>query len=568
MTRTTVTQSISPAAASPLRTNTTCWAASLALLLGLSASAAPPVSAAEQADQPAAKADKADDATKASRQKSAKDDDKSVKDAGKPAVTSHTVEIDGQSIAVTATAGKLLLKSEDGKPKARVFFVAYTKEGAKPGERPITFCFNGGPGSSSVWLHLGMLGPKRVKLDSDAKPQRPPGELIDNPYSLLDVTDLVFVDPVSTGFSRPADGEDKSQFHGYREDLHSVGQFIHDFTTKYGRWGSPKFVLGESYGGLRAAGLAGHLQQRYRMDLNGVVLVSAVVDFRTIAFGGGNDLANVLFLPSYAATAWYHGALDDKWLDRPVEDVFAAARRFARGPYLRALAAGADLPAEQHENVVARMAELTGLSPEYIEGANLRVVMWQFGKELLRKRGQVVGRFDGRYLGVDPDHIGETTECDPSADAVFGLFTSAINQYLRDDLKVEDEGVYEILTDRVQPWNYDRFVNNYVSSEDALRTAMAANPYLKVFAACGYYDLATPAFAMEYTRDHLRLPAELRANFTTAYYEGGHMMYAHEPSLAKLRSDLIKFYDDALGREREVATPEDTPADEAKNKAA
>ena len=509
----------------------------------------------------AAKKDAKPDSDKKDK-KSADDDDKKA-DGDKPVVTEHTVVIDGQEIKLTATAGKLSLKTDEGKAKANVFFVAYTKDGAELGKRPITFCFNGGPGSASVWLHLGMLGPKRVKIDSDARPQRPPAELIDNPYSLLDVTDLVFIDPVSTGYSRPADGEDKKQFHGYREDLQSVGQFIHDYTSQYGRWGSPKFLLGESYGGLRAAGLAGYLQDRYRLDLNGVVLVSAVVDFRTIAFGGGNDLANVLFLPSYAATAWYHKALDKKWLDRPVEDVVAAAERFARGPYLRALTDGSAYPAKKRERVVAKMSELTGLSPDYIERADLRVAMWQFGKELLRDRGQVVGRFDGRYIGFDPDHIGSATEHDPSGTAVFGLFTSAINQYLRDDLKVEDDHVYEILTDNVQPWNYGRVVNDYVSSADELRNAMASNPFLKVFAACGYYDLATPQFAMQYTRDHLELPRDLQENFTIRFYEGGHMMYAHEPSLAKLREDLLEYYRDALGQDAGDQQSDEATAAEA-----
>ncbi|MCA9239769.1 MAG: hypothetical protein KDA37_06205 [Planctomycetales bacterium] len=485
-----------------------------------------------------------------------------------PIVTQGTATIAGKELAYTATAGKLLQKADDGQGKAEIFYVAYTAGKDPDPQRPITFCFNGGPGSSSVWLHLGMLGPYRVKAPDDASYPRPPYSYQANPHSLLDVTDLVFIDPVSTGYSRPADGEDKKQFHGYREDLQSVGQFIHDYTSQYGRWGSPKFLLGESYGGLRAAGLAGYLQDRYRLDLNGVVLVSAVVDFRTIAFGGGNDLANVLFLPSYAATAWYHKALDKKWLDRPVEDVVAAAERFARGPYLRALTDGSAYPAKKRERVVAKMSELTGLSPDYIERADLRVAMWQFGKELLRDRGQVVGRFDGRYVGFDPDHIGAATEHDPSGTAVFGLFTSAINQYLRDDLKVEDDHVYEILTDNVQPWNYGRVVNDYVSSADELRNAMASNPFLKVFAACGYYDLATPQFAMQYTRDHLELPRELLENFTIRFYEGGHMMYAHEPSLAKLREDLLEYYRDALGEDAGDQQPDDATAAEPPAEAA
>lgn len=461
-------------------------------------------------------------------------------------VTKHDVTIDGKKIACTATAGKLLMKNDSGDAKANVFFVAYTKDGAEAEKRPVTFCFNGGPGSSSVWLHLGMLGPQRVKMSDTPKPLPPPHQLIANPYSMLDQTDLVFIDPVSTGFSRPVKGEKKQQFHGYDEDLRSIGQFIHDYTTKYGRWGSPKFLLGESYGGLRAAGLSGELQKRYRMYLNGIVLVSAVVDFRTLHQSNGNDLAYSLFVPTYAATAWYHKALSEELQSLSVDKVVAQAEAFVRESYMQALLAGDSLSDDDRTSVISRMAELTGLSPEYLDRVNLRVTMGRFGKELLRSRKQVIGRFDSRYAGTDADHVGDTTEHDPSASVFFGPFTSAMNQYLRDSLKVEEEGVYEILTRKVHPWDYSEFVNRYVSASSTLRTAMRDNPYLKVFAACGYYDLATPSFAMEYTRDHLNLPPEVRDNFTMEFYEGGHMMYVHEPSLKKLRADLSKFYQSAL----------------------
>ena len=472
-------------------------------------------------------------------------------DKSKLSVTQGKVLIDGKKIAYTATAGPMPLKSDSGDSKANVFYVAYTVKPKKGEKRPVTFCFNGGPGSSSVWLHLGMLGPKRVKLDSDAHPIRPPHTLISNPYSLLDRTDLVFIDPVSTGYSRPAKGENKRQFHGFEEDVQSVAQFIHNYTTKNGRWGSPKFLIGESYGGLRAAGLSGHLQKRYHMYLNGIVLVSSVVDFQTIAMGKGNDIAYSLFLPSYTATAWYHNALSDDLQSLPLKKVVAMAEQFASGPYMRALVAGDSLPEKRRKRVVARMAELTGLSPTYVEGANLRVSMSRFNKELLRSRRRVVGRFDSRYLGIENDSVGETAGTDPSASAVFGSFTSAMNEYLRDDLKVKEERVYEILTHNVHPWNYDRYTNRYVSASDTLRQAMTSNPYLKVLATCGYYDLATPQYAMQYTQDHLGLSPELRKNFTMRFYEGGHMMYSHEPSLRQLRSDLLEFYTSALESELE-----------------
>ncbi|WP_428306803.1 S10 family peptidase [Lacipirellula sp.] len=557
----------------------------------------------KEADEKAKAADSKEESKDAAKEEDAKKDDEKKAD-GEPVVTHGTVTIDGKEIAYTATAGKMLIKSDDGTPKAHVFYVAYTKDepkseksekaaksskknekeksddegegeesegepqsnddkeadddsaddAPKPNRRPITFAFNGGPGSSSVWLHLGMLGPQRVKLDSDAGTLPPPHELIPNKYSLLDVTDLVFIDPVSTGFSRPAKGEDKKQFHGYDEDIRSIGQFIHDFTTKYGRWGSPKFLLGESYGGIRAAGLSGELQDRYHMYLNGVVLVSGVVDFQTLMAYGNNDVAYALFIPGYAATAWYHKALSDDLQKQTVEEVAAAAEKFAAGPYLRALMAGDSLPKERREEIVSRMSELTGLSEEYIEASNLRVPMARFGKELLRKQGKIIGRFDSRYSGLALDEVESTTDYDPSASAVFGAFTSALNDYLRGTLKVEEDRVYEILTGNVHPWDYSEFTNRFVDASSTLRDAMIQNPYLKVFAATGYYDLATPAFAMKYTRDHLNLVPAVRDNFVIDHYHGGHMMYAHEPSLAKLRKDLVKFYDSALSNvQKEMA---------------
>jgi carboxypeptidase C (cathepsin A) len=459
-----------------------------------------------------------------------------------PVSTTRGVAVlDGVPVAYTATAGSLLMKTDAGKPQAHVFYVAYVKDEGGP-DRPLTFCFNGGPGSSSVWLHLGMLGPYRVQLDSHAGRPSPGGRLAPNPHALLDVTDLVFIDPVSTGFSRAAQGTEEGQFHGYEEDLRSVGQFIHDYATREGRWGSPKFLLGESYGGLRAAGLSGLLQQRYRMYLNGIVLVSAVIDFQTLQTRGANDLAYGLFLPAYAATAWYHRALGPQWLARPVDEVAAAAARFAAGPYARALRAGDGLSPKRRARVVAEMASLTGLSAEYVARANLRVPMAQFAKELLRERREVVGRFDSRYVGYDENANGATAEHDPSAAALFGPFTAAVNQYLRDTLKVSEERVYEILTDRVQPWDYGDFVNRYVDASGTLRRAILDNPSLRVFAACGLYDLATPTSAMRHSLDHLGLPEELRSNVELASYESGHMMYVHEPSLVRLRADLIRFY--------------------------
>lgn len=510
--------------------------------------------AEERADDKSDKSEKTAKEAKSDKEdKADKKDAPEKKDAEpKPSVTHHKATIAGQEFAYTATAGKMVLKTDEGDPKANVFYIAYTKDGVKDlAARPVTYCFNGGPGSSSVWLHIGMLGPRRVKLDSDAKTLPPPAQLIDNPFSLLDVTDLVFIDPVSTGYSRPVKGENKNQFHGYDEDIRSVGQFIHDYTVKAGRWSSPKFLIGESYGGIRAAGLTGELQNRYHLYLNGVVLISAVVDFQTLISAGNNDIPYALFLPSYAATAWYHKALSDDMQAKSLDEVVAAAEKFALGPYLHGLAAGDSLSKEDRQELVARMARLTGLSKEYIDRSNLRVPMFRFGKELLRDRRKIVGRFDSRYVGLSTDLVGESAEYDPSASAVFGAFTAAMNDYLRSVLKVEEDRVYEILSSQVQPWDYSEFTNRFVDASSTLQQAMVENPFLKVFAACGHFDLATPQLAMQYTRDHLQLPAEVRENFELGFYDAGHMMYVHEPSLKKLREDLLMFYESAIPQSEE-----------------
>ena len=456
-------------------------------------------------------------------------------------ITTHQVEIGGETIAYTATAGTLAVTGEDEETTANVFFVAYTVEGVEAANRPITFCFNGGPGSSSVWLHLGMLGPRKVAFPKEPRVSPPPAKVIDNPYSLLDVTDLVFIDPVSTGYSRPAEGEKKEQFHGYEEDLESVGRFIHLYTTKFGRWRSRKYLCGESYGTLRAAGLTSHLTDRYNLQLNGVVLISAVLDFQTISFDATNDLPYILFLPSYATTAWYHKQLSEELQAKNVEEIAAIAREFALGDYATTLLKGDDADKATRKKVVARYAELTGLSAQYVRRSDLRISMDRFAKRLLRKGGLGVGRFDSRYVGPQRDATADGTEYDPSAAALFGKFTSALYQVMREELEIKKEIPYEILTGKVHPWDYGDFTNEYVQSVEALADTMASSPHLEVFVANGYYDLATPFTGSEYTFDHLDL-GKRRGNVTFKYYAAGHMMYVHEPALKQLRADLLKFY--------------------------
>ncbi len=455
--------------------------------------------------------------------------------------------IDGHEIRYTVETGTLTQSNDSGDEKAEVFFVAYRRSDMNEAERPVSFAFNGGPGSSSVWLHLGMLGPKRIVLPDDATPLRPPFQLSDNPLSLLDVTDLVFIDPVSTGYSRPAEKVEKAQFHGYQEDVRSVAQFIHDWTTHYSRWESPKFLIGESYGGIRAAGLAEHLQSRYNLELNGIVIISGAVNFQTLRFGDGNDLPYICFLPTYAATAWYHHQLDDDLQALPVHEVVAQAEALSLGAYADVLLQGSQAREKKVAKVVREMSRLTGLDEEYIRRSNFRIPMSNFGKELMRNEAKTIGRFDSRYVGIDRNQVGERAEYDPSGAAIFGPFTSTMNQYLREQLKYEQPRVYEILTGNVQPWNYDTFTGRHVDATESLRSAMTANPYLRLYVACGYYDLATPHFAMQFTLNHLGLAESLRQNVTVSNFEGGHMMYIYQPAMKQLRKELVAWYGSADG---------------------
>lgn len=461
--------------------------------------------------------------------------------------TKHSATIGGKVIRYSARAGNIVLKEEDGKPKASFFFIAYTEDGVTdPATRPVTFAFNGGPGSSSVWLHLGVLGPRRVVMKDDGSALPPPYQLAENGYSVLDVTDLVFIDPISTGYSRPVPGEAAKQYHGVEEDIESVGKFIRLWTTRYERWGSPKFLCGESYGTTRAAGLAGHLQQQQGMYLNGVILVSAILDFSTGEFVRGNDLPFITFLPTYTATAWYHKKLAAD-LQADLRKTLDQVEAFALNEYALALMKGDALSSEERKNIVAQLSRFTGLSNEYIEQTNLRIYDYRFTKELLRDQSVVVGRLDSRFEGHDYDSAGESIEADPSYSAIQGSFTATLNNYVRTDLKYESDLPYEILTN-VFPWDYGKFKNQYVSVSEPLRQAMTQNPYLKVFVANGYYDLATPYFATEYTFDHLGLPSTYKSNVSMGYYEAGHMMYINKPSLIQFKADLARFIQSASSK--------------------
>ena len=467
----------------------------------------------------------------------------------KLSVTHHTVTINGEEIRYTATTGTLILKEEVNKegekPKAAVFFIAYTRDDVKdPATRPITFSFNGGPGSSSVWLHLGVLGPRRVKPDENGELPEPPYQLTNNECSILDKTDLVFIDPVSTGFSRAVPGEEAKQFHGFKKDIESVGDFILLYLGRYKRWGSPKFLIGESYGTTRAGGLAGYLQERHGTYLNGIMLVSVVLNFQTIRFAPGNDLPYILFLPTYAATALYHKRVAE--VDTKFETFIDEVRAFATGDYTVALMQGNAISPTERADIVKKLAGYTGLTPEYIERTDLRINIARFCKELLRDEARTVGRFDSRYKGIDRDSAGENYEYDPSGAVTQGAYTANLNNYVRGELEFESDLPYEILSRRVHPWDYSGHQNQYVNVADTLRKAMTVNPALKVFVANGYYDLATPFLASEYTFTHLGLDPSLQDNITMAYYKAGHMMYIDQAELQKMKKDLDAYLDEVL----------------------
>jgi carboxypeptidase C (cathepsin A) len=458
--------------------------------------------------------------------------------------TRHSITLDGQKVDYTATAANYLLKDEDGTPKASVFYVAYirdnNRDGMKdPADRPVTFSFNGGPGAAAVWVQMGAFGPKIVERTDEGMGGRPPGHLVDNESSLLDVTDLVFIDPVSTGYSRAVPGVDAKQYHGIQPDIESVGEFIRLWITRNQRWASPKFLAGESYGTTRSAGLSQFLQARFGLDLNGVVLISSVLNWQAILFGPGNDMPYIVYLPTYAATAWYHKKLPPE-LSGDLEKTLKEVEDFAMHDYAQALLEGDSLPAARRQEIAAKVARYTGLPVDYVLRSNLRIEIERFCKELLRSEGKTVGRLDSRYTGWDIDSAGEHPEYDP-ADAMNGAdYVAMLNDYLRRDLGYKDDHVYEAEAD-VWPWTTAGFEFRYPYLGDALRQAMVRNPNLQVLVASGHFDLATPFFDAVYTANHLGLPPELRGHMRLTTFDAGHMMYVRRADHQKLKKEIAEF---------------------------
>ncbi|AIE87709.1 S10 family peptidase [Fimbriimonas ginsengisoli] len=453
-----------------------------------------------------------------------------------PVVTHHTLG----DMSYTATTGMLPLKDEFGETEAGVFFVAYTKDGVEnPSERPLMFSFNGGPGSSSVWLHLGAVGPKRVVLKPDGDMPEPPFRLEDNPQSWLQHTDLVFIDPVGTGYSRPAKKDGGKKFWGLEGDLDSVGEFIRLYLSRYKRWASPLYLVGESYGTTRAAGLSGKLIGQ-GIAFNGIVLVSSILNFGTARFNKGNDLPYVLFLPTYTATAWFHGKLP--WA-KSLEEALQEAEIFAENHYTLALTRGDRLTQEERASITAQLSRLTGLSTDYIDSTELRINIHRFCKELLRSEKRTVGRLDSRFKGIDEVAATENPEHDPSMSIIVPPYTATINDHIRRTLGYETDVPYHVFApgELHQSWTYGDAGKGHPDTSESLREALSKNPHMRVFVASGYYDLATPYFATEYTLAHLGLDPSLRKNISTAYYPAGHMMYVDEGCLAKLQKDVANF---------------------------
>ena len=517
-----------------------------------------------------------------------KDKSKEEEKEQPPSVTDHTLTVGGKTIRYRATAGYMVMRdwSEKKKPeggdeeksrepgqspppppakesekskekdkdkdepkqKAKVFYVAYTRTdiGNDPSKRPITFSFNGGPGSASVWLHLGALGPRRTELTERGEAPLAPYHLVDNEATWLDSTDLVFIDPVSTGYSRSVPGEDPKQFHGFKEDLASVGDFIRLYTSRSARWASPKFIIGESYGTTRAAGLSDYLQERYGFYVNGIILVSSVLDFSSIRFAPGNDRPYPLYLPSYTAAAWYHKKLQQDLQNKPLADVLRESENFASNQYLLALNRGDQLEGNQGKELASNLARLTGLPADTIAQWNFRIPARRFFFDLLKDRNRSIGRYDARFTGIRYEPGTEDYDFDPSYEAVLGPYCAMMNDYVRRELKFESDLPYEMIAD-VRPWNFANVAQNqYLDVAEDLRKAMSRNPYLKLWVCCGYYDLATPYYAAENVLHGMQLDPSIRGNLRLTFYDAGHMIYINHPSLLQFRKDAVDFIQDAL----------------------
>lgn len=459
-----------------------------------------------------------------------------------PVVTHHQSSADGKVLQYTATTGRLPIKRGDGKVEGEMFFVAYTLDGQEANKRPLTFAFNGGPGSASVWLHMGSVGPRQVVLQPNGFMPSAPYRMIDNPNTLLDKSDLVFVDAMATGFSRPANAEMTKKFLGVKGDIEAFGEFIRLYVTRYDRWPSPLFLLGESYGTTRAAGIAGYLADR-GMSFNGITLLSTAMDLGTLEWAKNNDLPYVLLVPTFTMIAGYHKRLPAD-LMQDMAKTRQDAENWASTEYTLALAKGDALTPEERRKIIDQYARYTGLNKQLIDNANLRIDVGQFTHNLLLDQKLRVGRLDGRFTGPDPEGLLDTRYYDPTGSAILPPYTAVFNNYLRTELDYKVDTPYKVFAYEepgFEKWDWGSAERGFPNTAPGLRAALTKNPYLKVLVMEGYYDLATPYLAANYSIDHLDLGPDYRKNISFATYESGHMVYIESGSHAKMKKDLVEF---------------------------
>ena len=462
-------------------------------------------------------------------------------------VTQHEIHIGGKTLRYTATAGRLPLKDASGKITAEVFFVAYTVPGTPANERPVTFAYNGGPGSASIWLHMGALGPKRVVMQPEGWMPASPYRLVDNEDTIIDKTDLVMVDAMATGFSRAADEKSLKHYLGVKGDIEAFGEFIRMYISRYERWSSPLYLFGESYGTTRSAGLSGYLIDK-GIAFNGIYLLSTAVDLGTLVTPHGNDLSYILIVPSYAMAAAYHHKLAPELAQDPAK-LRSEVEDWAWKVYAPALAKGDSISPEERAQVIDQLSKYTGITKDVIDQANLRLDVPKFTHYLLLDQKLRIGRLDDRFTGPDPDGVLDTPEYDPSGAQPNPPFTSTFNNYLRTELNYKTDMPYYVMAQGPkfwESWDWGNAIEGIPSTSMDLREAMTKDPYLKIMVGEGYYDLATPFFAADYTVDHLDLPANLRKNISFAHYDSGHMVYLRRSEHDKLKKDFAQFVDNTV----------------------